>query len=115
LLLSRVLLLLTFVRLLVILLARIVVGVVVGQTHIVVIVGGGGLVVWPSPFFLNCFHKQAWLLIPNILHQCSGPFLHELESFWLAITSGDFILKMIRKSVVRTMSEWSITPIAMGC
>jgi hypothetical protein len=38
-----------------------------------------------------------------------------VEGFWLAITSGDFILKAIWKSIIKMISEWGITPIAAGC
>jgi hypothetical protein len=44
-----------------------------------------------------------------------GLLSYELESLWLAIASGDFILKAIQKSFVKMISEWGITPIAAGC
>jgi hypothetical protein len=114
LLLSRVLLFLAFVRLFVILLAGVVVGVVVGQTRIVV-VGGGGLVIGLLHFAGIVFmSKLSFLLLISCI-SILGLLSHELESFWLAIASGDFILKAIRKSFIKTMSEWGIAPIAVRC
>jgi hypothetical protein len=68
LLISRVMLLLAFVRLLVVLLAGVIVGVVVGQTRIVVIVGvvGGGLVVGPLHFARIVFLSELGFSLPYL-------------------------------------------------
>jgi hypothetical protein len=79
-LLSRVLLLLAFVRLL----ARIiVVGVVVRCTHIVV-VGGEIFVVGLLQFSQIAFISKLGFLFPICCISILGLLSHEVESFWLA-------------------------------
>jgi hypothetical protein len=105
LLLSRVLLLLAFVRLLVILLAGVIVGVVVGQTCIVVVVvrggggGGGGLVISLLHFAGIVFLSKLGFSLPISCISVLGLLSQKLKYLWLAITSGYFILKMIWKSI----------------
>jgi hypothetical protein len=106
LLLSRVFLLLAFVRLLVVLLAGVVVGVVVRRTHVVVVgVVGGGLVVGLLWFSRVVFASNFGFPFPIPCVGVLGLPSHEEEGFWLAVTSRDFILEAAWEPFVKSVSK----------
>jgi hypothetical protein len=95
----------------------VIVGVVIGQTCIivVVVVRGGGLVIGLLCFAGIVFLSELSFSLPISCIGSLGLLSQKLEHLWLAITSGYFILKTIQESVVKMMSEWSITPITARC
>jgi hypothetical protein len=112
-LLSGVLLLLTFVRLLVVLFAGVVVGVIVRQTCVVVVgVVGGGFVIGFLWFTGVVFASDFSLSFPIPGIGILGLLLHKEEGSRFAITSQDFILEAIWESFVKLVSKGGVALIA---
>jgi hypothetical protein len=87
----------------------------VGKTHIVVIIVRGGFFIGLLRFAGIVFTSKLGFSLPISCVSILGLLSHELENLWLAITLGDFVLKVIWKSFVKMMSEWGIVPVTARC